>query len=424
MGVFQDRLVIGSGATIFTSRPGDYLNWFRKSVLSIQDDDPWEGYPLGAEDDVIKYGVFYDRSLLLYGDRFQYIISGRVGFTPSTANVAIASAYEGAIEAAPKSAGNFVFYTKHSGVSGNETTSMHQMQPGVVADVSESYSASQQLDSYLAGLPSEIVTLTSPNMVLLRTDKDRRKLFVYSYLDNPQSNERLFDSWSHWEWAEGVGDIVGLSTYGSDILVYVARASGATSKMAIERFVRDTAVSDVPYLDSLRMYSSGLPTEDQDNLAVAIGGGSSRKFLGMPADRADELVEWYPERYADMRVGYQYPSYVIPTNPYAKDRNDQAILAARLTISKVSVAVTDTGGFTCDVTVRNSTMRTLEFTGRTLGAIENLVGEQPIVTQSISAYIGAEVKDCRYKLSAVNWLPLTINSIDWQGQLFFNTRRA
>lgn len=431
LGVFQDRLVIGAGSTLFFSRPGDYLNWFRQSVLSIQDNDPWEGYALGAEDDTIKHSVLYDRSLLLFGERFQYVVSGRTAFTPATANIAITSAYEGAIEAAPKTSGNYVFYAQHSGVEAAEAASLQQMQPSSVADVSDSETASAQLDKYLDGLPQELVTMTTPNMVLLRVNRHRRRFYVYSYLDNKRSGERLFDSWSYWDWGDLVGDMVGLSKDGSDILLYTLKtgqnADGdATVWISCEKFVRDTGLSKYPYLDSLRNYPAGYTgslnaQSDYTDIAIAVGQGL-RRFVGTALETKDEFLAQYPAEVC--YIGQAYSSYVTPTNPYMKDRNGQPILAARLTLSRVSVAVSDTGGLVISRTSSGVEDTVLNFTGRILGQPSNLIGQQPIVTTSLTGTIGREVKACTYTIKAVSWLPLTINSIDWVGQAFFNTRRA
>lgn len=439
LGVFQDRLVVGTGSTLMFSRSGDYLNWFRQSVLSIEDDDPWEGYALGAEDDIIKYSALYDRSLLLYGQRFQYVVSGRQAFVPATANIAIASAYKDVVDAPPKSAGNFVFYCKYSGTTGKEVTSLHQVQPGVVTDVSDTYPASQVLDTYLKGKPVELLTMQAPNIVFLRTTDNRSKVFTYSYLDNPNSGERLFDSWSHWDWLSPVGSLAGMSEHKSDVLFYMIRSGTtedgqATVWYAAEKFVRDTDLSDYPYMDSLRPLSDfitpdavtslhgGSPT---GGLAVAVGRGVPEAFLGVTIDRLeDEFLPTYLGIIESCWVGYCPETYVIPTNPFMRDQNGQAILSGRTTVGKIRVAVTDTAAMVCDVTARGSTRTTLNFTGRVLADPTNLVGRQPVVSTDLSATIGGEVRECSYRLSAVRWLPFTVNAIEWQGQSFNRGRRV
>lgn len=437
LGVFQDRMVIGAGATLLFSRPGDYLNWFRKSVVTVADDDPWEGFALGSEDDTIRWSTLYDRNLLLYGRRFQYVVSGRQPFTPKTASIIVATAFEDAVDARPEATGNFVIYGKWSGRPGTEVASVHQVQAGVIQDSPESYEISQQLDTYLRGVPMELVTLTAPNMVILRTQAERRRVFTYSYLDEPQQG-RLFDSWSHWEWSEHVGDIVGLSKDGGDVLVYTLKQGvnfygEDTIWLAAERLVRDTALSDYPYMDSLRPlddYRNGqsayLNTERGPTVgaSIAIDRTSERQFIGMPLSLYDSFVATYESEANSTWVGVDFPAYVTPTNPFAKDRNDKAILSGRLTLGSVKVAVADTGGMEGWVTRRGVRQRTLNFTGRLLGAQSNLIGRQPIVDTTLSVIVGGEVKECKYSLVAKDWLPLTITSIDWTGQFFFNTRRA
>ena len=438
LGVFQDRLVIGSGSTLLFSRPGDYLNWFRKTVLSVQDDDPWEGFALGTEDDTISWSVNYDRNLMLYGERFQYIVSGRQVFTPKTASIMSGSAYEEAVDAAPQASGNFVFYGKVTGRPGKETASIHQVQAGLVNDSPESYNASQQLDTYLAGRPHEIITLTAPNMVVLRTKTQRNKVYTYSYLDSSNAAERLFDSWSHWEWDKArVGNLVGISRHDGDLLFYTLKvgqnkAGTNTGWIAAELFVRDSVLSDYPYADSLRpltYYDGVTDSYLNDNTAddqscVAIEAGDERQFVGTYLDNLQQFREAYPDKTAVSWVGVNFPAFVTPTNPYPKDRNDKPILDGRLTLQRVTAAVADTGGMVVSVTTRGQTKTVLDYIGRNLNAPTNLIGVQPIVSTNVTAIVGAEVKECSYTLLAKKWLPLTITSIDWAGQFFFNTRRA
>lgn len=439
LGVFQDRLVIGSGATLLFSRPGDYLNWFRKSVTTVNDDDPWEGFALGTEDDTIKWSTLYDRNLLLFGKRFQYVVSGRQPFTPKSASIIVSTAFEDAIDAEPKATGNFVIYGKYNGRAGSEVSSVHQVQAGSIADTPESYKISQQLDTYLAGIPVEIVTMTAPNMILLRTRTERQRVFTYSYLDDAQ-NGRLFDSWSHWEWTDHVGCLIGLSRDSGDVLIYTLKKGLATEGneaiwVAAERLVRDTALSDYPYLDSLRplvqyqtdsAFSYMNPTNGpKEGMAVALERLNDKQFIGQPMTDYSDFLAQYPTQQNAAWVGAIYPAYVTPTNPYSKDRNGQSILTGRLTLNSVKVAVAETGGMEGWVS-RNTgqVSRVLDFTGRYLASPSNIIGKQPIVSATLSVIVGGEVRECSYTLRAKTWLPLTITSIDWTGQLFLNTRRA
>lgn len=436
LGLFQDRLVIGAGATLLLSRPGDYFNWFRKSVATVADDDPWEGFALGTEDDTIRHSVLYDRNLILYGERFQYMLSGREMFSPKTAAIVTFTAYQDATEAAPRASGTFVFYGKSSGEAGNEVTSLHQMQPGIVADTPESPEVSQQLDRYLSGRPVEIVAMTSPNMVLLRTDKVRNGLYTYGYLDTANGGERLFDSWSRWEWSDRVGKIVGLSQSKGGIYVYLLRTGTTpdgtpTIWIACERFVRDTALAYYPYLDSLRPVSSvtapgasaALHLGNRAEASAAVATGDKR-LLGTPLSGWEAFSADYPGEVSRTYAGFDYAAYFTPTNPFVLDRNGKAVLSGRLTLGKVVISVSDTAGMLVTVSSLAGDQTSLDFSGRILGSPPSLIGTQPVVSATLNATIGREARECTYTISAKRWLPLTVSSIEWVGQMFNNVRRA
>lgn len=439
LGLFQDRLVIGSGATLLFSRPGDYFNWFRLSAVTVGDGDPWEGYALGAEDDVIRYSVLYDRNLFLYGDRFQYSVNGRQMFSAKTASIVIAGAYADATDAAPVTAGNFLYFAKHVGEDDQtKRTSLHQLQPGVVADSPEPFELSQPLDDYLAGKPVEIASLTAPNMLLLRTDADRNGVYTYSYLDAAGGSERLFDSWSRWQWDSAVGNIIGLSTYKGGILVYTLRSGTKVDGtqgiwVACERFVRDSALATLPYADSLRPATSvTTPATDAyihptssfaASACIAVASGTNR-LLGNTLDNLASFLTSYSADLPVSYVGIQYPAYVTPTNPYTRDRNGKAILTGRLTLGRVMVSVADTSGMAVVVTDIGGDRTSLDFSGFILGSPPSLIGTQPIVTTQLSAVIGKEIRECTYTLKAKKWLPLTVTAIEWVGQVFNNVRRA
>lgn len=439
LGVLQDRLIIGSGAVLSMSRPGDYLNWFRQSVLTVLDTDPWEGYAIGAEDDTITSSVLYDRSLLLYGKRFQYMISGRQPITPKTASIVTVSAYEDATDAKPVASGNYVFYSMFSGLAGIEKASVHQVQPGSIQDNPESFEASQALDDYLAGRPVELVALRAPNLVVLRTDAARNTLYTYGYLDTASASERLFDSWSDWDWDPAVGDITGISTHNGAFLVYVLRHGldrngAAKTWIACERFLRDSGLSEYPYMDSLRPLASyttpaaaAYLSAASDRAAVtrvAFRKRSQYRFIGSTITGLPSLLADYPAELSDAMVGILSTAYVTPTNPYIRDRNGQPVLNGRVTVGSLAVSVVDTGAMAVDVTTTSGTNRVQDFTGRTLGQPANLIGRQPVVSATIKAPVGKEIREFSYTLAAKSWLPLTVTGIEWVGQSFNNVRRV
>lgn len=436
LGLFQDRLVVGSGAVLFFSRPGDYFNWFKSSVLSVADDDPVELYALGSEDDTIKTSTTYDRNLLLFGRRKQYTVNGRSPLSPKSASIVVISSHEDAVDADPINSGNFVFYSKtRSGV-----TSVHQIQMGSLADSPESFNISQQLDLYIQGEPVELVAVTAPNAILLRTTAARNNLYTYAYLDTATGAERLFDSWSKWEWDIRLGSIVGLSRHDGDVLVYLLRTGkdkDGNEKVwfACDRFVLDTTLSSYPYADSLRPTSTVLspspdsfmnPSSQLGDVMYFVHGKDqgNKAFLGTDLDHITEFIEQYPMSPVQTWTGVRYNAFVTPTNPYMRDNNGNAIVIGRLTLSRLSISIAESGGVKVEVHTPAGTNTAVDFSGRILGRASNKVGQAPIVTTVVPATIGKEVRECTYTVRARNFQPLTITAIEWTGQYFNNSRRV
>lgn len=436
MGMIQDRLLIAAGSVLFLSRPGDYLNWWRKSVLTVDDADPIEMFALGAEDDVVTAGVPYDRSIVLFGKRKQYIINGRQNITPQNASVVVMSSYEDATEADPQASGNFVFYGK----SRNGFTSLHQIQTGLVAEAPETYEISKQLDTYMEGRPVQILPILAPNTLFIRTTGNRQTIYLYTYMDSPDGGQRLFDSWSKWKWHAILGNVLGMTYSDGELVVFTLRAApnGANDTwwVCADRFTLTTELSQRPYVDSARRWSAYMlgngslrPTwaTGVANSWAAIGRGGQRQFMGVPANLLPSLVEQFPGETGNMWVGADYSalSYVVPTNPYIRDRNDKAIINGRLTINRYSTYLADSGGMIATVTTPGrGEYQVLDWTGRMVGRPTAEIGIQPIATGAVPVPIGRETREFTYKLQAKKWLPLTITAVEWVGQLFYNQRRV
>lgn len=422
LGLFQDRMVVGAGAVLLFSRPGDYLNWYRDSMLTLADDDPVEVFSLGAEADTVRHSVMYDRNLVLFGDRRQYIVPGRSPITPTTTTVSVSASYEDTTAAPPVAVGNLVFYS--TATPGKRTT-LSQIQMGVLQDTPESVDISQQLDAYIIGTPVQLVGTSGPNFVILRTEEIRDGFYVYTYVDSPAGEQRLFDSWSRWEWEEKTGQLVSMHLSGSEINVILLRHDGDRIYLVSDSFSLETFDLSFPCLDSMRPYVSGTPqlgsiTLEDELVGVAFGVNSEKFLLGTTGDRVGELVESYGEEELENHawVGFECPAYFQPTNPYLRDRNERAELAGRLTISKFTLAVDETGGFDSFTEYRGNVAQNTGFSARTLNLPSSTLGIQPLSSGNVTIPIGKETREFRLTITSKRWLPVTITSLQWTGQSF------
>lgn len=440
MTVFMDRMVIVANGTILMSRVGDYFNWFRKSMLRLDDDDPIEAYALGAEDDIIKKQVTYNKDLFMFGERKQYTISGRQILTPTNVAVSITSNERDSVYAQPVVVGNLLFYGKYEAAP-NQTgpspysTNVSQFQLGLFQDTPETYRVTPQLDKYIRGRPIEFQALPSPHSVFVRTDGLDNGFYVYRFIDQAGTQQRQFDSWSRWEWDEnGMGKLVGLSIYKATLYAVVIRDTGSGPWVGLEQFVMDSNLSSDPYLDSLRLTEYYLGNtgfykhsdeEQYSNLYVAASLGSDVALLGENAADFDAFYEDVLEDGTKPgKVGVGYDAYVEPTSPYVRDQNDKAIVNGRLIVNRLTLSVTDTGGLDVWRTDTEGTRVVSTFNGRRVGISNNRVGMQPVTTTTINVGVGRANTEYSLKLASRRWLPFTLSGIEWVGQFFNRARRV
>ncbi|QYD70149.1 phage tail protein [Paraburkholderia edwinii] len=437
--VFMDRLVVVSNGVIFMSRVGDYFNFFRKSMLTVQDDDPIEEYALGAEDDIISKCVTYNKDLFMFGQRKQYTVSGRVVLTPKGTNVSVTANEQDAMYAQPVVVGNLLYYGKYEDARNQTGPSpyaghINQFQLGLFQDTPETFNVSQQLSRYIKGRPTEFAVLSAPSCLLVRTDGYDNGVYVYSFIDQPGTQSRAFDSWSRWLWSTNVGQIIGLTTYEASIFVYLLRHDGTHTWVACEQFVMDSDLSVNPYLDAQRPASSysagggfmtGSNTATVSDGAVAIANTVDRAWLGDRTTRfSDFMARLNTDEQAAAWVGIEFESSVEPTPPFVRDQNDKVIVNGRLVVGRYTVSVNNTGGLDAYLNTATGSTNVYRFNGRRVGISNNRVGMQPITTTALQVPAGRANTEHTMRFVSRTWLPMSLTAIEWVGQLFLNSRRV
>lgn len=462
--VFQDRLLIGSGSTINASKVGDYLNFYRSTMLTVPNDDPVEMFALGTEDDTIRTSVLYDRNLLILGDKFHYAISGRQALDASAPSMAVQFTMDGAADATPVGVAKNVFILKEDNQLA--ASRLLQVAAGAYQDSPSIDDVSKPLRDYINGTPAEMVALASPSMVVIRTEHFLKSkggyprarpwgLYVYQFLDNEQG-QRLTEAWSAWEWSTSLGTPIGISTAetGDAITLYTVAfgtnpAGFAARSINVFHCSARPDPTGLPYLDGLRPAADGatmglltpsaLPNVQE---VVYTSPGAAHSYSPVPAttdaarfigledpnytvgDAPPESVDpfrwtgvqgWlsdytlaYPLAPADnLWTGVAFPAFVDLTNQFAKDHEGKAKTMGNLTLTKLWVTTTRTAGL--KATYRDNGVERTVLDYKT---------EYERINYKHSVWVGRDVKRVQVRLSAVDWRPLTISAINWQGNWF------
>ena len=462
VGMFQDRLAFAAGGTLNFSEVGNYFNFWRTQTLTVPDKDSVEVYALGSEADIIRHSVIFDRSLLLFGDNQQYSIDGRNPLTPSTSTIIQSSAIEGTTDAPPVVGRDLVFFAKRR----ESSTEVFQMEVGDVSDTSRFTGLGLQLSDYLPGKPAQMLYVSSPSTLFVRTSEAPHSIYVFKFID--QGNQRIMDSWSRFDYHPAFGLILGMFYHDDAIYLRVDREAwvdengkvwtGGQGGYGFEVLERQSLLPQVPgiaYLDSSRkghsLWTSGANgtdwlSDEYPFLAAAFsrdktdnqGAGTqpppknpywlhghvpapntlvkfNTVFADIPTGEAKRDTNYYT-------LGIPFESYVELTSPVRRDQNGQPIMQGRLTVNKLDVYYKDAGGFEATVTSRYGDVTSLSFNGRVLGDSLNMIGVIPVTTGNTPVFVGRESKDYVCKIGSRSWLPLSITRITWTGQWFMNHR--
>lgn len=425
--VFQDRLLIGAGAIVNASRPQDYLNFFRHTVVNVRDDDSIEMFAHGSDGDILRYAVMYDKDLLIFGDSRQYGINGRVALSATSPNITVTSGVEDATSCAPIASGNFVWFGKNAIDDDTQVrTSLNQIQVGQALNNSlVSWCVSDILDTYIAGVPAQVLGVTKPNMILYRTEDRPSTVYAYGYIDNNVGNQRLIENWSEWVFANSLGVMCGLSQHQGNVLLFSVRQVASNIVAVADKQSLNTKIASLPYLDSMRRYDTLAGWHAATaGLSVAVDDTQPQWLLGTPiADIANFRAQLPSLPDTALWVGAISPASVTPTNPYYRDQNGKPVLNGRLTLGQVAPTVVDTSGVKYVLSWGGVDQATQEYRGRTLGFNNNIVGQQPVTNIRLTYGVGREVRECAWRLDSLDWLPLSVSAIDYTGQWFSHSRR-
>lgn len=429
LGVFQDRLVIGAGAVVRCSKIGDYLNFFRTSILTAPADDPLEMLSQGSDDDTLRFSLIYDRDLVIFGDKRQYAISGRSALSPTSANMAVMSQHADAAQLPPLAVGGVIFY----GQQGEVGAALYQVQPGQVTESPESYIQSSQIDTYLSGQMIEMSTNAKPTHLLVRMAGARNSIFVYTYLDKAQQG-RVQDAWHRFDYHPALGPIIGMGTTPDGLLVFTLRAQNDHAGDAVLYLCADlqpftAGLATYPYLDSIRPLTQvntntgSVHSTSTGDYRVAFDSTSQWKYVGGDLSDQASLLAEFPDA-TGPQVGIDMTAYFIPTNPMFRDRNDKVVTVGRLTVGSIRISLAQSSGVICTiVSAGRETTQTFEYNARIVGSPDDIAGRETITNMVQSQPVGLETFDYTLTIGARKWLPFTVTDMEWVGQWFSKVQR-
>lgn len=434
LDTFQDRLVVVSGNAVSMSAVGDYFRFYPNSVVTVADNDPLEISATGAETDSVRAGVRFDKGLILFGTAKQYALDGRQLIKPGQASMVEISAHEDAVDTSPILVGDTVFFAR----TRDGMTRVSNMTYGNVAESLRAEEITSPFKDWIGGSPLQLLGVTSPNYVVVRSSGDRSSIHLYRYLTS--NGEGIFQSWFQFKYSEHFGKLTACTSYEDKIILFFYKEYNGNFYLSAYEQSLSARLSTQPYLDGLRPYSWQLKAynpntmlwDGNDFISCALDSNSSAAWQG-EVKAYDKSFGWYSTGY---RLGYNklkedYPAivsnhlwagidfsgWVELTSPFRRDRNGVAITNGRFTVSRLDVSYAETSGFNAEIISGNTAKTVLKDTGRRmLGGLTSTKVE--LNTGSVPLFIGRESRAYVCRLYSLPYRPFNITSVEFSGQYF------
>lgn len=427
MGIFQDRLVILSKGAVSMSRTGDYLNFYRESVLDDLATDPINLTSTFDATDTLVGAALLDKNLIVIGTKTHYAIVGRVGITPTNGALLKTSSFESNPNVPPVSFGNLVYFSSASDTNAD----ILAIQPSDTVDSTYAYPVSSHVDGYI---PADIASLTaSTKLNILFVLSSSGVLYGYRTLFN--QGERVLSAWFDF-------------TFPSDLVLKCISIRNTKVRMLFSKLIGSKYVTVIGELDLDRVGYTGVnrhryldfwtdatPTAGAIVLSTALARGAYSEDSAIAVDTSTDLAETtsiksgvhtdavFSTSFLELdnaktyMLGVPYLMKFEPTMPLPKTYDGKITGVGKLVVGQMKVNYTVGAQF--DVIVSDKyRSNTYSHSARVVSAPDSVVGEAYVREGFCMFPVGSAESGARVAIQTYDHYPLVLSSLDWTGQFF------
>ena len=234
---YRNRLGFIAGDNVILSESGSYYNFYPTTVTSILDSDPIDVAVDSNKAISLRYATPFNRELLIFGDKAQFVMSSGDTLTPKDVSVQQSTAFE-IKDVEPIVLGpNAYFATEKNNYS---SVREYYVQPDSLSNDAADITA--HCPNYL---PKNIIKLagSSKNDMLFALSADTpNTIYVYNFYWNGE--EKAQSAWHKWTFG---GSVFNIEVLGSSLLLMIQRGSNINLEILPLEYKQD--FTNVNYAD-------------------------------------------------------------------------------------------------------------------------------------------------------------------------------
>lgn len=424
MGIMQNRLYFTAGEAVIMSRSGKFFNFFRTTAQASLDTDPIDVFADSEQVNYLNASVEFDGDLVFFSKDAQFLLPGDKQLTAANAVLRKTTDFETLTSVVPVASGDNIFFAFNYG----RFTGVREYFTDSVTDTKRARPVTDHVKEYIKGKPKIMVSSTNLNMLLIKADAND-VLYCYDWLW--QGSEKVQSAWGKLTFS---GAIIYHLAFVDDVLKIILQRDSKIVCEVIDLGDADTDGLSFPVrLDAQTKVTFTWDETDEvwktpagsenDDLVIVRGTGCYESEIGTRVNF--ELVDDEFWSYDDLSskatctciIGLPYNCSYTPTNPVAKDQNEQAMNLDKLTVGAFYINYNTTGDITVTVTDDYGRKRTSSYGNRVFGAAENIVGFATLTEGQHRIPIRAKSDKYTLTIETNDHVPLTIRDFSFNGNL-------
>lgn len=430
----RNRLGFLSGENAIMSRNGSFFDFYRTTATAVLDDDPIDVGASHVKVSLLKHAVPYQDQLVLFSEQTQFSLGGGDLLTPKTVSIKPQTEYVCDGNVRPVGLGQSIFFAARRGdfMSFWEYTVDKTSQTAAASEVTAHVPAYVPKGAYkMAGTSNESVLA-----VLCRSDPTR--VYLYRYYVSTDG-QRLQAAWQRWS-LPGNPELLNIEFIESNLYVVCKREDGVyLEKIRMQPNAFDEGLGFLVHLDR-RIHTDDLPAPtysptfdytvytlpympSANITAVTSPGGSTLPAIELPvavistdglqvALRGDTRTAkvWFGEPYERR---YRFSRFYL--RQQSANGGTTAVQSGRLQLKQMTLAYNNSAYFRVEVTPEGRSMYQYDFTGRTLGNANNILGHIPLRSGKFNVPLMSRNDRVNIELVSDSWMPSAFINAEWTG---------
>lgn len=430
----RNRLGFLSGENSVMSRNGSFFDFYRTTATAILDDDPIDVGASHVKVSLLKHAVPYQDQLVLFSEQTQFTVSGNDLLTPKTVSIKPQTEYVCDGNVRPVGLGQSIFFAARRG----DYMSLWEYTVDKVSQTASASEITAHVPAYVPKGMFKMAGTSNESVLAMLCSSDPTRIYLYRYYISTDG-QRLQAAWQKWT-LPGNPELLNIEFIESNLYVVCKREDGVyLEKIRMQPNAFDDGMGFLVHLDR-RVHSETLPAPvysstynytvytlpympSEHITAVTSPGGNTLPAIELPvavistdglqvALRGDtrEAEVWFGEPYERR---YRFSRFFL--RQQSANGGTTAVQSGRLQLKQMTLAYNNSAYFRVEVTPEGRSTYQYDFTGRTLGEANNVLGHIPLRTGKMSIPLMSRNDRVTIDLVTDSWMPSAFINAEWTG---------